>query len=249
MTHTYSLYVGTTPTHDAHGAPIVALPRDLAYGVWNGETEAIAIYELRARDDAAAARSAAALAIATGSEAILVARDASPTGIDARDSRYRVRAYVTNKGDRTLYPADIERGIGYTFRPDHKGNEVAWLTTPTGEKFSVDGAPDMGCDWRERMPEAADYAATPSHECHVDCEPFTTATGGNGHEMYPAEPNRSAGRYQAELNLAMTRREYRASGQDESRNVRVWNARRATRVASLGGGAVGERVLYHAGGN
>ena len=62
-----------------------------------------------------------------------------------------------------------------------------------------------------------------THDCYVDCEP----TERGGHVMYPAEPNRDAGRYQAARNLTMTRREYRASGQDESRECRAFNARRA----------------------
>lgn len=68
------------------------------------------------------------------------------------------------------------------------------------------------------QPEAAQ-----DHVCFVDCDP----TQG-GHMMYPAEPNAVAGRYQASENLRMTRREYRASGQDESRNVRLWNLKRRT---------------------
>lgn len=68
------------------------------------------------------------------------------------------------------------------------------------------------------------------HECGIDCERIVSANGNVAHVMYPAEPNRSAGRYQAAQNVTMTRREYRASGQDESRNVRVWNLQRAERA-------------------
>lgn len=62
------------------------------------------------------------------------------------------------------------------------------------------------------------------HVCYVDCEP----TERGGHVMYPAEPNRDAGRYQAARNVSMTRREFRASGQDESRECRAFNVRRVT---------------------
>lgn len=58
---------------------------------------------------------------------------------------------------------------------------------------------------------------TDNHICHVDCEP----DGRGGHMMYPSDPTPHAGRYQNTLNLGMTRREYRASGQDESREVRL----------------------------
>lgn len=64
-----------------------------------------------------------------------------------------------------------------------------------------------------------------SHVCGIDCQ--RTPTGG--HVMYPATPNSAAGRYQAALNLDMTRAQYRASGQDESRECRVWAAARAER--------------------
>ncbi len=71
---------------------------------------------------------------------------------------------------------------------------------------------------------------TDTHECGIDCKPERTPTGGTAHIMFPATPNSSAGRYQAAQNVGMTRREYRASGQDESRNVRIWNRDYADRA-------------------
>ena len=70
------------------------------------------------------------------------------------------------------------------------------------------------------------------HECHVDCKLILYPSGRVVHEMYPALPNAVAGRYQWEMNHGMDRRAYRASGQDESRNVRVWNHARAQRLAA-----------------
>lgn len=65
-----------------------------------------------------------------------------------------------------------------------------------------------------------------AHECGIDCVP----TADGRHIMYPALPTIDAGRYQWELNSRMTRREYRASGQDETRECRVWARDRAARI-------------------
>ena len=75
-------------------------------------------------------------------------------------------------------------------------------------------------------------ATEQDHTCGIDCKLSVSLTGGVAHMMYPADPNRDAGRYQASQNVGMTRREFRASGQDESRNVREWNYRRHNRVLS-----------------
>lgn len=67
--------------------------------------------------------------------------------------------------------------------------------------------------------------ATP-HTCHVDCKPETTPTGGTAHIMYAAEPSSAAGRYQWEQNRAILdqgRRAWRATGQGQSRECRVWD--------------------------
>lgn len=229
----YSFYVGTTPTHHAHNDAYPGLygyaPPTLVWGVWDGVTEPVAIYDVRLDDDAAATRFAASIASLTGNDAIMVNRDASRTGVDARDTRYRVRSIVVQDGDRTLLNHRRYDGDGYRFTPDAHGNEISFLVAADGQRWTVDGAPDTGCDWRDRMPTAADNPLTrptPEHECHVDCTPSLSATGGTVHELYPSAPDRSAGRYQAELNATMDRRAYRASGQDESRNVRAWNRQR-----------------------
>jgi hypothetical protein len=72
-----------------------------------------------------------------------------------------------------------------------------------------------------------------THTCYVDCEPTPSATGGIAHVMYPADPDRSAGRYQAAQNVGMTRRQWRASGQDQSRACRAWDRARALRLAAF----------------
>lgn len=67
------------------------------------------------------------------------------------------------------------------------------------------------------------------HICHVDCKLETTPTGGRAHVMYASEPSSAAGRYQWEQNAAIKlqgRRAWRATGQGESRAVRVWNEQR-----------------------
>lgn len=72
-------------------------------------------------------------------------------------------------------------------------------------------------------------ATETDHTCHIDCELTVKPNGNREHMMYPADPTPHAGRYQATENLTLTRREYRASGQDESRNVREWNYNRSLR--------------------
>lgn len=78
------------------------------------------------------------------------------------------------------------------------------------------------------------------HECGTDCKPVTIhasngAIIGRGHQMYAQEPSSAAGRYQWEINQrifrqgAGARKAYRATGQDQTRNCRVWEVRRANR--------------------
>jgi hypothetical protein len=62
------------------------------------------------------------------------------------------------------------------------------------------------------------------HDCGIDCERITP---DGRHILYPAAPTIDAGRYQFDRNVGMTRAEYRASGQDETRECRVWAAERA----------------------
>lgn len=75
-----------------------------------------------------------------------------------------------------------------------------------------------------------------THVCHVDCrlikDPYIS--GGRmkvrtSHVMYAAEPSSAAGRYQWEQNAAIKRqgrRAWRATGQGQSRECRVWDERR-----------------------
>lgn len=74
-----------------------------------------------------------------------------------------------------------------------------------------------------------------SHECYVDCTPIIEHDDAGNvtkhqHMMFTInEPSTAAGRYQYDQNrLIQTRREWRATGQDESRNVRLWNHKRKT---------------------
>lgn len=72
-----------------------------------------------------------------------------------------------------------------------------------------------------------------AHICRVDCDPQTVeyANGQTGvaHMMYASEPSSAAGRYQWEQNRAILdrgRRAWRASGQGQTRECRVWDERR-----------------------
>lgn len=78
-----------------------------------------------------------------------------------------------------------------------------------------------------------------AHICRVDCKPEPTVwydTDGNpqdgtAHVMYASEPSSAAGRYQWEQNRAILdkgRRAWRASGQGQTRECRVWDCERAT---------------------
>ena len=77
--------------------------------------------------------------------------------------------------------------------------------------------------------------ATP-HTCHVDCKLIRERSPHTDvmrtiHVMYAAEPSSAAGRYQWEQNAAIKRqgrRAWRATGQGQSRECRVWDHRRAT---------------------
>lgn len=74
-----------------------------------------------------------------------------------------------------------------------------------------------------------------SHTCYVDCKPVDTVHSVTGetyrsHVMYASEPSSAAGRYQWEQNAEIKRqgrRAWRATGQGESREVRLWNRERA----------------------
>lgn len=64
-----------------------------------------------------------------------------------------------------------------------------------------------------------------SHICHVDCK-LIVEDGRKAHMMYAVEPSSAAGRYQWELNreiLNAGRRAWRASGQGQSRECRLWD--------------------------
>lgn len=70
-----------------------------------------------------------------------------------------------------------------------------------------------------------------NHVCHVDCRLEVSPEGRKAHMMYAAEPSSAAGRYQWEQNRAILdqgRRAWRATGQGQSRECRVWDHRRAT---------------------
>lgn len=72
--------------------------------------------------------------------------------------------------------------------------------------------------------------ATP-HVCHVDCKLEIDSRGRRSHVMYASEPSSAAGRYQWEQNARIKRegrRAWRATGQGQSRECRVWDEHRRT---------------------
>lgn len=86
------------------------------------------------------------------------------------------------------------------------------------------------------------------HTCHVDCKLEIDAKGRRSHLMYAAEPSSAAGRYQWEQNAAIKRqgrRAWRATGQGQSRECRLFDYRRATEpeeVVYLRYGVMGRRL-------
>lgn len=136
----YSFYVGSAGFFDARtgSAAAYAIPRelriaahdarDIVTGVWDGDTEETAVYQLNLSDDARAQRIAYAMAIATGNDSILVTRDIRPGERDSAMSsirRFIVSTERATTGNRTLYPGNPE--AGYRFVPDARGDEVAFL--------------------------------------------------------------------------------------------------------------------------
>jgi hypothetical protein len=150
--HAYTFYVGSTSQHGAHDEDDAWTLRaivgqgdapDYIWGVWDGEVEATAAYQLRLADDATAQRIAYALAILTGNDCVMVTRDlARGEGDRAMAS---VRPFIVSQesrvafGNRTLYTSpyrnsgapdfvdEISPGLGYRFVPDVKGDEIAYL--------------------------------------------------------------------------------------------------------------------------
>lgn len=146
----YSFYVGSHGFYDAHtgSAAAYAMPKGLredaheartrAYGVWEGEAEQVAIYELRLPDDAAAQRIAYAVAVATGNDAVMVIRAVNPGERDAAMSsvrRFMVDVEYVTEGNRTLIAgegsptliAGVGDSEGYRYVPSVKGWTVAFL--------------------------------------------------------------------------------------------------------------------------
>lgn len=79
--------------------------------------------------------------------------------------------------------------------------------------------------------------AQATHVCHVDCRLDIDSQGRKAHMMYAAEPSSAAGRYQWEQNAAIKRqgrRAWRATGQGQSRECRVWDERRRVEYEAYG---------------
>lgn len=139
---TFSFYVGSTDTHDAHRSHTRVVPAfgeayrtqgvTFTQGVWDGVTENVAIYTVELATDVQAQRIAFALAVLTGNVAVLVVRDTDRDD-HARTfgstAAYRVDAIGSLNGNRTLYQASAatEPGAGYTYTPAVMGAYVAYL--------------------------------------------------------------------------------------------------------------------------
>jgi len=147
----FSFYVGTTPAHHAHTdveRVRTALPRRIGdyslfnvreeWGVWEGEVEPVAVIRADIPNDATAQRIAYAMAAITGNAAILVSRQATPYEGDssmASTARFRVSTEWRVTGNRTIAslapqtPGGDGHPQGWSFVPDVKGPDVAYLVT------------------------------------------------------------------------------------------------------------------------
>lgn len=85
-----------------------------------------------------------------------------------------------------------------------------------------------------------------AHVCNIDCQLITYPTGATAHMMYASEPSSAAGRYQWEQNAAIKlqgRRAWRATGQGQSRECRVWDEwRKNESDAYVRYGILGRRI-------
>lgn len=79
-----------------------------------------------------------------------------------------------------------------------------------------------------------------NHECGIDCKLETTPTGGKAHVMYANLPSSAAGRYAWEGNARIFRQgrgaraAWRKTGQDQTRECRVWEEQRRAEYAIFG---------------
>lgn len=136
---TYSFYVGSTDTHDAHRnvagiadtlahVGVVRAPA-LTHGVWDGVTENVAIYTVELATDVQAQRIAFALAVLTGNVAVLVVRDTDRDDYSrtfGSTAAYRVDMHTERTGNRTLI-TDYDGQAGYRYTPSVGGSFVAYL--------------------------------------------------------------------------------------------------------------------------
>lgn len=139
---TYSFYVGSTDTHDAHRNHASVVPafgeayrtQGVAFtrGVRNGATENVAIYTVELASDVQAQRLAFALAVLTGNDAVLTVRDVDRddhTRVFGSTAAYRVDIKRDSAGNRTLYVTDqgAHPFAGYRYTPTAGGAYVAYL--------------------------------------------------------------------------------------------------------------------------
>lgn len=140
----YSFFVGSTDTHDAHESidsivmqaallPTVLHDAGKVFGVWEGQTERVAQYDVELSSDAVAQRIAYALSILTGNDCVLVIRD-----VEEREEhpafnsirRYRTFRETRYSGNRTLHtppPHYITDPAGWVLTPSVTGGTVAYL--------------------------------------------------------------------------------------------------------------------------
>ena len=147
----YSFYVGSTETYDAHCPNDVYLwrafpegdltPETRTYGVWNGDTENTSIYTAELASDEIAQRIGYAIALLTGNDCVLVIRAATrEESHQAMHStaRYRVAREIRYAGNRTLLDETGPLAMGYAFTHDVRGDYVAYLANSDATISAID---------------------------------------------------------------------------------------------------------------
>lgn len=102
----------------------------------------------------------------------------------------------------------------------------------------------------ESEEDTMETVSKPDHICGIDCQlVYSSILQAHIHQMYPAEPNTAAGRYQYDRNQEIyrmgkgARAAMRATGQPDTRTNREWKyARGAFRQAVVLASAEGDRM-------
>lgn len=146
--HDFTFYVGSTASHRAHldDTAVAYLAQHFpgrvtsyrVWGVWDGQTEDVAVFAVADLTDRVASRVAVALAALTGNDCVLYTRPATVQD-DTRSldstAHYRARWTEAATGNRTLLSQGDPDGLALT--RDVTGSLVAVLAWQNGTLSAV----------------------------------------------------------------------------------------------------------------